>query len=78
LRWGLCACVRDDSAQLRAHYAKVVDFLFGLGKDGEHTDPHVIAACDPILFGDHGDTALGRKMLASELDFTSGRSCARR
>jgi len=48
----------------------LVDFLFGPGHVDEHTDPHVIAAYDPILVGDRGDTALGRKMLASELDFT--------
>jgi len=50
--------------------AGLVDFLFGPGKDGEHTDPHVTAAYDPILVGDRGDTPLGRKMLAAELDFT--------
>jgi len=30
----------------------------------------VIAAYEPILVGDRGDTALGRKMLAAELDYT--------
>jgi len=48
----------------------LVEYLFGPGRSDEHTDPHVIAAYDPILVGDRGDTALGRKMLASELDFS--------
>ena len=48
----------------------LVEYLFGPGRTDEHTDPHVIAAYDPILVGDRGDTALGRKMLASELDFS--------
>jgi len=48
----------------------LVEYLFGPGRSDEHTDPHVIAAYDPILVGDRGDTPLGRKMLAAELDFT--------
>jgi len=48
----------------------LVEYLFGPGRADEHTDPHVIAAYDPILVGDRGDTSLGRKMLAAELDFT--------
>ncbi len=48
----------------------LVEYLFGPGRADEHTDPHVIAAYDPILVGDRGDTPLGRKMLAAELDFT--------
>jgi len=48
----------------------LVEYLFGPGRSDEHTDPHVIAAYDPILVGDRGDTVLGRKMLAAELDFT--------
>jgi len=48
----------------------LVEYLFGPGRVDEHTDPHVIAAYDPILVGDRGDTPLGRKMLAAELDFT--------
>jgi len=48
----------------------LVEYLFGPGRDDEHTTPHVIAAYDPILVGDRGDTPLGRKMLAAELDFT--------
>jgi len=48
----------------------LVEYLFGPGRSDEHTDPHVIAAYDPILVGDRGDTALGRRMLAAELDFT--------
>jgi len=48
----------------------LVEYLFGPGRADEHTDPHVIAAYDPILVGDRGDTALGRRMLAAELDFT--------
>jgi len=47
----------------------LVEYLFGPGRSDEHTDPHVIAAYDPILVGDRGDTPLGRKMLAAELDF---------
>jgi len=48
----------------------LVEYLFGPGRSDEHTDPHVIAAYDPILVGDRADTPLGRKMLAAELDFT--------
>jgi len=48
----------------------LVEYLFGPGRADEHTDPHIIAAYDPILVGDRGDTALGRRMLAAELDFT--------
>ncbi len=48
----------------------LVEYLFGPGRSDEHTDPHVIAAYDPILVGDRGDTPLGRKMLAAELDFS--------
>ncbi len=48
----------------------LVEYLFGPGRADEHTDPHVVAAYDPILVGDRGDTPLGRKMLAAELDFT--------
>jgi len=48
----------------------LVEYLFGPGRADEHTDPYVIAGYDPILVGDRGDTPLGRKMLAAELDFT--------
>lgn len=48
----------------------LVEYLFGPGRSDEHTDPKVIAAYEPILVGDRGDTALGRKMLAAELDYS--------
>jgi len=48
----------------------LVEYLFGPGRSDEHTDPHVIAAYEPILVGDRGHTPFGRKMVAAELDFT--------
>jgi len=33
----------------------VVDFLFGPGRFGEHTGPHIIAAYADIFVGDRGD-----------------------
>jgi hypothetical protein len=47
----------------------LVEYLFGPGRAEEHTDPQVVAAYEPILVGDRGETALGRKMLAAELDY---------
>jgi len=33
----------------------LVDLLFGPGRFGEHTDPHIIAAYADIFVGDRGD-----------------------
>jgi len=53
-----------------ANMAGLVDFVFGPGKDGEHSDPHIVAAYADILVGDRADTAAARKMLAIGLDST--------
>ncbi len=53
-----------------SNMAGLVDFVFGPGKDGEHRDPHIIAAYADILVGDRADTAVARKMLAIGLDST--------
>ncbi len=50
--------------------AGLIDFVFGPGEDGEHSDPHVIAADADILVGDRADTAVARMMLAIGLDST--------
>jgi len=55
----------------------LVEYLFGPGRSEEHTDPHVIAAYDPILVGDRGDTPSAARCWRRS--WTSpGRSCARR
>jgi hypothetical protein len=47
----------------------LVTYLFGPGTSDEHTNQRVVAAYDPILVGDRGDTELGVAMLTAELDF---------
>ncbi len=47
----------------------LVTYLFGPGTAEEHTNQRVVAAYDPILVGDRGDTELGVAMLTAELDF---------
>jgi hypothetical protein len=47
----------------------LVTYLFGPGTSDEHTNQRVVAAYDPILVGDTGDTELGVAMLTAELDF---------
>ena len=43
----------------------LVTYLFGPGKSDEHTNQRVVAAYDPILVGDRGDTELGVAMLTA-------------
>jgi len=46
----------------------LIDFLFEPGVRAAHTDPHVVAAYEPVVVGDRAGTAVARKMLAMDLD----------
>jgi len=46
----------------------LIDFLFEPGVRAAHTDPHVVAAYEPVVVGDRAGTAVARTMLAMDLD----------